>query len=181
MSSTLMRVVQSLIIGATLVAAVAALAATESSCPPPCTKLPKSSLSMRETSTLDAGGWASLLTGKLNKGQAHTIVRVQADITVDMLTPMNRVMLEPQLNGAYYTGAPLGITGSVCDSNKSTYCATSASFWWDIDAMEAAHPGEFVGKPLDVWMWAGAFMGGNNVGAGSKYVLSFSVQVVKKK
>ena len=175
------RVTRGLTVAATLVLlSSTAFAAVESSCPAPCKNPPKWALFVRETGTLDAGGYADPLFGHLSKGIAKTVLRIDISAVVDQMTPMSRLVIQPEVNGLYYTGPPLGLVDNSCDITKSTYCSVTGTFWWDIDALEAAHPGEFVGKPLEILVWAGAFLGGN-VGAGSKYVVSVSAQVVKKK
>jgi hypothetical protein len=174
MSRSLLRFCRTLtVLGATAMLSGNALAVVESSCPAPCPVAPKTALFVREAGNLAAGG-SAFLPGTLQKGVKKTVLRVDATFTVDVDPTVPGLWIMPTLNGI---NAGNLHPFALCESSRATICTVSATFWWDIDALEAAHPGQFVGQPLDIILW-----GGNNFGAGSglPFQASFAAQVVKK-
>ena len=101
------------------------------------------------------------------------MVRVDATVTVDASTSPKLFLwasLNAQSPGVGYDGH-----GTGC-ADTHPYCTMSMTLWFDIDQLEAAHPGKFVGQPLSV-MLAGECLTG---GGGAPYWASFDAQVVKK-
>jgi hypothetical protein len=104
--------------------------------------------------TLNHGAtfWSSeVLSASIQKGRVKSVLRVDVTFLVAhtgdcpgpyglLLTPtVNSVALEPKSSLAFQGG---GCTGGTCVLN--------GNFWLDIDAEEAAHPGVFVGQPLNI-------------------------------
>jgi hypothetical protein len=173
-----MRIIRSTIavVGATAFLSSAAWAAVESSCPAPCTRLPKTSLFVRETNgVLDQVGRIVPLSGMLLRGTAKTVVRIDASVFVNVNPSVDQLYVRANLNGVTSSPASYFVT---CDSTKSAYCTATGTFWWDIDALEVDHPGMFVGQPLSITLHGGNLF---NQGAGQPYEASFIAQVVKKK
>ena len=97
---------------------------------------------VRETAgTLDANANLTPLTGTLLKGTRHTVVRVDATVTVEAggVGPPS-IFFEATLNDqvAGYSGH-----GKACADTRP-YCTLSMTLWFDIDQLEATHPGMFV-------------------------------------
>lgn len=150
-----------------------ALAMVESSCPAPCTVPPKTSIFVRETGALGTGGYI-YVPGTLQKGLKKTVLRVDATFVVDVDPTLPGLWLRPKVNGIKIDG-PLTLT--VCDSARAANCTISATFWWDLDALEAAHPGEFIGKPLEIMLEGGNMFGS---GQGMEFQASLAATLVKK-
>jgi hypothetical protein len=158
-------------LAATLVLSSSAMA-FESSCPAPCTVPPKNALFMRDSGSLLAGGLS--LSGNLQKGIRKTVVRL--DVTFSLLVTANitDISVMPEVNGRWIT---FDMTG--CDVAKTSLCTLTATYWYDVDAMEAAHPGEWVGKPLQVVVY-GSTSVPTLYSNGRPYDMSFAAQIVKK-
>jgi hypothetical protein len=163
-----------LIAGVVLLASPA-LAVVESSCPAPCAKPPRNAIFVRETAgNLDVNGYTAPLEGTLSKGTRHTVVRVDATVTVYRSgNGPSSLFLSPTLNSQEpgYAGH-----GTAC-ADTHPYCTISMTVWFDIDQLEAAHPGKFVGQLLIVALVGEGLTGS---GAGSPYWATFDAQVVKK-
>ncbi len=48
---------------------------------------------MRDTGSVDANGFAGSLSGKLRKGTAHTVVRIDVSAVVELNVPMSRLLI----------------------------------------------------------------------------------------
>ncbi len=172
------RVLRALaVVGATALLSTAAYAAVESSCPAPCTTLPKSALFVRETAGVlgPQNGWLVPLEGTLRVGTRKTVVRVDASVTVDVDASVKNYHISAFINGRPGNNPHIATT---CDNTRSFLCTVNANLWFDIDALEAAYPGEFVGQPVTITLRGGTF---NAQGNGRPYEASFSAEVVKKK
>jgi len=164
---------------AVAVLAAPALAAVDSSCAPPCTVAPKSALFVRENDgTINANSYIVPLQGTLQKGTRKTVLRVDVSLFVQIDPSMPSVYIYPTVNGQKAGTGYAGLMQAVCDHSLSAYCSVSGSFWWDLDALEAAHPGKFIGQPLNIAVDGGSLVGG---GVGQPYSASFSAELVKKK
>lgn len=175
MSAHRRHVLRALVAGAALFASPA-LAVPNSSCPAPCAKPPRYSIFVREPDGhMNANGYLIPLSGGLLKGSARTVVRVDATVTLNRSGGPASLYVWAILNG---TDPEPGYDGhgTAC-ADTHPYCTMSMSVWFDIDALEAAHPGMFVGKPLNVMVGGGALTG--SVG-GDPYWATFEAQVVKK-
>jgi len=83
----------------------------------------------------------------LPKGKRKRVVEVEVVLTdesnnADALTVhtvLNGVPMEP--------GASNRVATTACDNTKP-HCKVSGIFWADLDALETASPGTFIGKPL---------------------------------
>jgi hypothetical protein len=131
---------------------------------------------MREQNVLNNFGVAIPLNGTLARGVAHTVVRIDATFLAPARGTMTALQIYPLINGQYADDLPLHGAFSPCGSHPS--CGMTATFWFDIDALEMAHPAVFVGQPLAISVNAGPLAG---VSTGTDYLLSFSAEVVKKK
>jgi hypothetical protein len=165
--------------GATAMLSTAAFAAVESSCPAPCDRPPKTALFVRDAPTsLDAFGDMPTLYGTLLRGSRNTVLRIDASVLVKSDVSVPGVHVTPRLNGYLPITAGIGGRSFPCTSPNPIFCAATGTFWFDIDALEAAHPGEFIDQPLNI-----SVDGGNTSasGGGLQCEASFSAQVVKKK
>ena len=164
-----------LIAGAFLITSPAR-ATLQSSCPAPCAKPPRYAIFVRETAgTLDANAHLTPLTGTLLKGSRNTVVRVDATVTVETSPAPSSLFISAALNNQY-PGVGYSGHGTAC-ADTHPYCTMSMTVWFDIDQLEAAHPGMFVGQPLSVSLGGGGLTGG---GAGDTYWATLDAQVVKK-
>jgi len=174
------RVLRTLaVFGTTALLSGPAFAAVESSCPAPCTILPKSAVFVRETAGVlgPQNGWLVPLQGTLRVGTRKTVVRVDATVTVEVDPSVTNYYINADINGRdLYPGNPPSVT--TCDNTRSYLCSVTGTFWFDIDALEAAFPGEFVGQSLTISLRGGTL---NAQGNGKPYQASFSAEVVKKK
>jgi hypothetical protein len=165
--------------GATAMLAGAALAdPIESSCPDPCTTPPKSALFVRQPhGQLIANGDIVPLEGTMRVGTRHTVVRVDTGIVIltNFDPNLKGVYVTPRLN-EYYSASYFAVHAFPCSGIAN--CSATGTFWFDIDALEAAHPGKFIGQPLTVRL-----EGGNTATAsgGLDYEANFAAEVVKKK
>jgi hypothetical protein len=163
------------VVGATILLSGVARATVESSCAAPCKVPPKSALFVRESGgNLNAGGYGSI-AGTLRKGMPKTVLRLEASATIDLTNPLPRFMLMPTVNGV--GPGVLGFVVGLCSPND-VYCSATGTFWFDIDALEAAHPGAFIGKPLNIVLSGGPNQVSNG---GQKYDMTFSAQIVNKR
>jgi hypothetical protein len=167
---------------ASLLLPTLASAVVESSCPAPCSVLPKSALFLRETNgTLGVAGDIATLSGTLGKGIRKRVLRIDTTITVVMENaPFSTVAVYPTVNGFFAHPWGVNVTAlavAQCDVNKGSTCSVTGSFWWDLDALEEAHPGMILGQPLVIDL-----NGGSTTGQGSdlRYWASFSAELVKK-
>jgi hypothetical protein len=62
-------------------------------------------------------------------------------------------------------------TNGLCDS-------TSGSWWLDLDAAEAAHPGVFIGQPLLIRLIGGEIS--SSIDSNGEWNAALSVQMLKK-
>jgi len=113
-------------------------------------------------------GPASLLTGTITKGKRKTVVAVEGMLTgigssagprVEEIWPtINGIVVEPK-----FKSTPDPDTAQVnCPTitSSSGFCTTTGTWWLDIDAAEAANPGMFIGKALNITLM-GAEVKGN--------------------
>jgi hypothetical protein len=168
------------VVGATAMLSSAAFATVESSCPAPCTTLPKSALFVRETAgVLGQGGFLPPLEGTLRVGTRKTVLRVDASVTVEVDASVNGYYIDAYINGRDLSSSKGYVPSfTTCDNTRSYLCSVTGTFWFDIDAHEAAFPGEFVGKPVTITLTGGNLHANGN---GRPYQASFSAEVVKKK
>lgn len=176
MSHRTSNVLRALVLGGTLIAGPA-LAYVSSSCPAPCAKPPKSALFMRESNgQLDANSYTGALTGTLSRGSARTVVRVDATIMLPNCGTLPVYEIEARLNNRHQDADFHAVIGA-CNPNHPT-CAITGTFWFDLDELETANPGAFVGQPLNITVLGSPLTGD---AAGYTYRMTFSAQVVKKK
>ena len=167
---------RALVVGCLLAAPPALAASFGSSCPAPCLKPPRYALFMRESATLDANSKIAPLIGKLSRGTARTVLRLDATIFTLGNGTIGSVFVSPTVNGKSFDPVYASIVGA-CVTGQSA-CTVTGSFWFDVDELEAQHPGQFVGQPLNMSLAGGALSG---TGPNANYTAMFSAQVVKKK
>ncbi len=161
-----------------LTAAVPASAVVQSTCPAPCTKPPKTTISVRETAgVLGGGGVMPPLSGTLAKGSSRTQLRIETIFEWFSLVGGGTATVHAAVNGIPVQSGIFG--GTQWETERcaaSAFCLRTASFWLDLDAAEAANPGTFLGQPLTITVE------GQSLGQpGDSYTASFTADVVKKK
>jgi hypothetical protein len=98
-----------------------------------------------------------LLSGTIQRGKGHRVLVIQA--MVGSVTPGEDASIHPLVNGVACEpsdelGNPTSAT-ITCPSDATFGCNATGTWWLDLDAAEAAHPGAFIGKPLAIELIAG--------------------------
>lgn len=134
----------------------------------------KTAVHATETSGLAANGDINDIYSTISKGKAKTVVEVNATVSVNASASVSSIYVYVSVNG--YAANPLAYAQQ-CDPAATTSCTVSGAFWFDIDALEIAHPGEFVGQPIIVHL-----LGGNSAiaGAGTPYTATITARMGKK-
>jgi hypothetical protein len=109
-----------------------------------------------------------LLSGQIAKGKKKRVLTVQAMMTNGASAPSVLpivLSLQPLANGvAMEPTSGGGAQGAVVDCGFSTpptaACTVTGHWWLDLDAAELAHPGTFIGKPLEITLTGGTLAGG---------------------
>ena len=131
-----------------------------------------------DAGSLSLSGSTGGLSGTISKGKRGRVLQLAASLSVAGDPAVSSIYLQPFVNGtsfnplqglSYYTGQ--------CDTAAATDCTISITAWLDLDAAEAAHPGTFIGKPLSIGVYGGAFAFGVS---GLAYRTSFAAELVKK-
>jgi len=130
-----------------------------------------------------------LLTAQIKKGKRHTVIAFEAMAALfgDPSLPLH-VEINPDVNGVVATDCVpasgecnLGINTAgrmTCPplSTGTFTCNAVGTWWFDVDAAESAHPGMFVGKPLNI-----VLNGAESTGAGvSNFKATLTARVQKK-
>jgi len=92
------------------------------------------------------------LTGTLERGKRNRVLTVNA--WFGSLAPGENAHIRPRVNGVSFEptddiGHGSGVAVN-CPSTATFTCTASGSWWIDLDAAEAANPGQFIGQPLVV-------------------------------
>jgi hypothetical protein len=91
-----------------------------------------------------------LLTGTIAKGLPKRILMVHGLLT--SIGAGENAYIKPRCNGVDFEPTDDFGNGSAssvnCPADATLACSASGSWWLDLDAAEAAHPGVFIGKPL---------------------------------
>lgn len=117
-------------------------------------------------------GTDDLLTATLIKGKAKSVLAIQATITTNTGADGTLHML-PNVNGVAVQGTTVNQTCAF----SVAHCTVSGTWWLDLDAAEAANPGQILKVPLEVTLQGGVLAGGDpDVSA----TVTLSVQMVKK-
>ena len=154
-----------------------ALAIVESSCPTPCNNPPKSTIFVWEHGgVLDGAARMVPLNGTLAQGKANTVLHVDASLIIRADATIGSVFISVLVNGMAAGGVGSFVNG--CTMGGSTYCSTTGTFTVDLDALEGANPGAFIGQPLNVVLSGGSRAGGT---PGLSYEAMFSALLVKKR
>ena len=122
------------------------------------------------------GAGPPLLTATIEKGKKRHVLTVEATLTsgVDLVpggltfgVVVNGFDAEPHTVccGPFYTQA--------C----GTACTHTGSWWLDLDAAEAAHPGVYIGQPLTIQLLGGEIPTNAPQGTGA---VTMSVRMEKK-
>lgn len=136
------------------------------------------------------GGQKELLTAQITRGKRHTVIAFEAmaGLFGDPSVPLH-VEINPDVNGVVATDCvpmagecPLGINtaGRMTCPPMGTMdflsCNAVGTWWIDVDAAESAHPGMFVGKPLNITL-----NGVESTGAGaSDFKATLTARIQKK-
>ena len=162
-----MKVFHASLIAAVLLVAMSSYAAT--------TSPGKTSSFASGDGGLDGVGDIPPLTAQILKGKSKTVIKIDASVSTATNAVLVGDYLDPSVNG--YPLMPSSYIYGQCSATNGAYCTLTATFWMDVDAAELAHPGVYVGQPLNVTL-----QGGNSAtgGAGIAYFATLSVTVVKK-
>lgn len=135
----------------------------------------KTSVSSSESSTLNMSGNVTGLMGTISKGAKKRILQFTATLSIvdDMTVPA--ISLFPTVNGFIVTGTSQNY--QKCDTSEASNCTLTAVYWLDLDAAELAHPGTYIGQPLNIGIFGGS---ASFTGSGLNYNLSFNATMVKK-
>jgi len=109
-----------------------------------------------------------LLTGTIEKGKRGRVVTLQAMLS--SIAPGEDANMRPVINGvSFETTDDIGngsSAGTDCAASGVFACSLNGSWWIDLDAAEAANPGEFIGKPLVIELRGGTnHLGGIGISA----------------
>lgn len=117
-------------------------------------------------------GSASLLTGTITKGKRKTVVAVEAMLTgigsssgprVDQIWPtINGIVIEPKFKSVPDPDMAQ-VNCPTITAPSSITCTTTGTWWLDIDAAEAANPGMFVGKALNITLMGNEATGNGDI------------------
>lgn len=115
----------------------------------------------------------TLLTATIGRGKARRMLFIQGSLgyngtdgfVIGVVPTVNGIGVEPFARSVAYC------TDQLCDT-------ASGSWWLDIDAAEAAHPGMFVGQPLLVRLIGGEISA--SIDVNGLWNASLSVQMTKK-
>ncbi len=107
---------------------------------------------------LSTGGGPPLLMATIGHGKHKYVLAAEARIssaTTGLMSPF----FWPEVNGVRMNptdGANLAYVSTDCSSQR---CSLTGTWWLDLDAAEAAHPGMFLGVPLVVNLQGGDLNG----------------------
>ena len=90
------------------------------------------------------------LVAQIQKGKSKNVLAMEATVwaSTQRSTEFVRTLLL-DVNGV--SPLPQNIVYTHCQAGVSTYgCPLTGTWWLDLDAAEAANPGQFIGKPLTV-------------------------------
>jgi hypothetical protein len=102
--------------------------------------------------SLPPGGMpTTLLSGQIKKGKRKTVLAIEAMLAKNGTgAPSGVVAITPTVNGVAVEPSSGGVTFPAKVSCAAIGCFTAGTWWLDIDAAEAAHPGMFVAQPLNI-------------------------------
>jgi len=123
-------------------------------------------------STTSTVGFGEILTATIPSGRAHNVLSIDASLD-GYLGPSTYILVfvNEQAFGFVW---PSFSADAVCRSGTRPICTVNAPMWVDIDAAEAAQPGMFVGKPIDVDLYV------NSGGSNPSYYASLRVRMDSK-
>jgi hypothetical protein len=110
------------------------------------------------------------LVGQL-EGMKGMVLKVDGKVEAKTGQFVNQISAALYVNGDLVDGV---IHANPCPAFSS--CTMAATWWLDLDAAEAANPGKFIGKPLNIELGGGLSTGSG----GNSYVASFSAQLLNK-
>lgn len=134
----------------------------------------KTAVHAQATGNLNTVGDITTMTGQILKGKAKSVVEINATISIMPSSNLPGAYLRARINGI---NANHGNTYSQCQQVSSDRCLITATFWADIDALETANPGSFVGQPLDIEIAGGNVLAYNDPLA---YWATFTARMGKK-
>jgi hypothetical protein len=140
----------------------------------------KSVFVAEEVGQTDVNGEIVDLTGTLAKaGKGIVAIEAQLTIFADASTGTTGIYSQIGINGfslAAFTH-PFSFPGPEVNCGTGhNECTITATYWVDLDAAEAAFPGQVKGLPLTITMRGGALAGPGNL----QYRASFSARTQKK-
>ena len=99
-----------------------------------------------------SGSEGVLLSGVITSGRKGRTLIVEA--FVGSLAPGEDGAFRPRVNGFFLEPTDSFGNGNAmtvyCPSTATYGCTGGAHWWMDLDAAEAAHPGTFLNKPLNI-------------------------------
>ena len=108
------------------------------------------------------------LNATINRGRRHEVLRIDGTfkaVNTFGCSPTDVDMFPPQVNGIIVNPDALGGWISAvahCDPSVHVCPTITGTYWLDLDAAEAANPGMFIGKPLNITLlgeWFGVNCG----------------------
>ena len=119
--------------------------------------LPKNSVALSQSLVLSScvGGMEKLAATTLAKGRKKHLVVADVTFTVIPTSVPSEIFLSLLVNNQWMQPFGDGSPLSTSCSSAGLPCTLSGTFWLDLDEAEAAYPGAFIKKPLNVEVWGG--------------------------
>lgn len=134
----------------------------------------KNSVHVTESNSLNPTGDIVPLTGTIAKGKKKSVVEIQVTLAVTANASVPALYFTPGING--FSINPAGNTMQ-CVSGATYPCVFTATYWADLDALEAANPGMFAGQPLLIRVTGGNYLA---TGSGIPYTATLTARMAKK-
>jgi hypothetical protein len=156
----------------TLAAALATLASPTPAAADSTSPGKESAFESANVSPLPVGDSGVLLTASLVKGKKKRVLAIHATLATNS-GAMGVLHLLPNVNGVAVQGT---VVNEPCEPSL-THCASTGTWWLDLDAAEAANPDVFVGEALEIELVGGLLAGGDTDASGT---VTMGVQMLKK-
>lgn len=142
----------------------------------PCsTKPPKERVMVSVLGDFDGNGTSPELSAILAKGGKKQLVTV--DLTYEYFSQSSQFRALTVRVNDKFPAPNFVILNHITSCGPSGLCLLHAKYWFDVDGLEAAYPGQFYGQPLKVDLEAST----KAADASSSYNATLIAEVVKKK